>query len=95
MKITKEINCSCNIRASFNEDGSFQVFARSRAQYAPDEVPEAVVGAMVEVAPEYAARIKLAMDEALEAHHADLARQVDHNAAIAYERARELGEVGV
>ena len=93
MKITKEINCSCNIRASLNEDGSFQVFARSRAQYAPDEVPEALVGAMVEVWPEYAARIKLAMDEALEAHHADLARQVDHNAALARDFAVKRGEI--
>jgi predicted SAM-dependent methyltransferase len=61
--------------------------------YAPDQAPDAVVGAEVEVPEDLAQAVRDAMDAVLEAVREQLARAVDTNAAVALDAARRNGEV--
>jgi hypothetical protein len=92
-KYTREIDCSNNLRASLDEAGNFSLRARARMAYAPDQAPDAVVGAEVEVPEDLAQAVRDAMDAVLEAVREQLARAVDTNAAVALDAARRNGEV--
>jgi hypothetical protein len=92
-KYTREINCATNLRASLDEAGNFSLRARARMPYAPDQAPDAVVGAEVEVPEKFARAVQEAMAAALEAVGEPLAKAVDTNAAVARDAARRNGEV--
>jgi hypothetical protein len=61
--------------------------------YAPDQAPDAVVGAEVEVPEDLALAVRDAMVAALEAVGEPLAAAVDMNATVARDAAQRRGEV--
>jgi hypothetical protein len=93
MKYTRDIDCSTNLRASLDEAGNFSLRARARMAYAPDQAPDAVVGAEVEVPEKFAKAVREAMVAALEAVGEPLAAAVDTNAAVARDAARRNREI--
>lgn len=91
-KYTREIDCSTNLRASLDEAGNFSLRARARMPYAPDQAPDAMVGAEVDVPEKLAMAVRDAMVAVLEAVSEPLARAVDTNAAVALDQARKNGD---